>query len=78
MYHTNLGELQSILISAQRCLDCHDPRCMSLCPEHVDVRTAMQLIISRSPSTPPSTWMQNTEQAAASAMDGIKASFEWH
>jgi NADPH-dependent glutamate synthase beta subunit-like oxidoreductase len=76
MYNANLGELQSVLVSAMRCLDCRDPRCQSLCPEHVDVRAAMQLIVTRSPSTIPSAWMQNAERATASAMDGIEASFE--
>ncbi len=61
-----------------RCLDCRDPRCVNLCPEHVDVRAAMQLIVARSPSAVPSVWAQNVEQAVVSARDGIEASFEWH
>ncbi len=77
MYNANLGELQSVLVGAMRCLDCRDPRCVSLCPEHVDVRAAMQLIVARSPSTTASAWMQNAESATASAMDGIRDSFEW-
>ncbi len=77
MYNANLGELQSVLVSAMRCLDCRDPRCVSQCPEHVDVRAAMQLIVARSPSTIRPAWMQNAEQATASAMNGIEASFEW-
>jgi NADPH-dependent glutamate synthase beta subunit-like oxidoreductase len=77
MNNANLGELQSVLVSAMRCLDCRDPRCVSMCPEHVDVRAAMQLIVGRSPAAVPSAWMQNAEGATASAMDGIEASFEW-
>ncbi len=77
MDNANLGHLQSVLVGAMRCLDCRDPRCVSMCPEHVDVRAAMQLIVGRSPSTLPSAWMQNVEQATASATDGIQASFEW-
>jgi NADPH-dependent glutamate synthase beta subunit-like oxidoreductase len=78
MHNSNLGQLQSVLVSAMRCLDCRDPRCVNLCPEHVDVRAAMQLIVARSPSAVPSAWTQNVEQAVVSAMDGIEASFEWH
>ncbi len=76
MCNTDLGHLQSVLVSAMRCLDCRDPRCVSLCPEHVDVRAAMQLIVTRSSSTTPAVWTQNAEQADASARDGIEASFE--
>ncbi len=78
MCNTNLGKLQSVLVSAMRCLDCSDPRCINICPEHVDVRAAMQLIIARLPSTIPPVWTQNAEQAIASTRDGIEASFEWH
>ncbi len=77
MYSPNLGELQSILIGATRCLDCQDARCMSLCPEHVDVRAAMRLIIGRGAAARPTTWMQESEQAATSARDAIQSSFEW-
>ena len=75
MYTTNLGELQSILISATRCLDCRDPRCVSICPEHVDVKGAMSLIVSRG-STRASAWMQPTDEAIDHAMSAIERSFE--
>lgn len=75
MYATNLGELQSILVSATRCLDCSDPRCVNLCPEHIDVRAAMRLIVDRG-SARPSAWMQRADEATASAMSAIEASFE--
>ncbi len=73
---SNLGELQSILVGATRCLDCRDPRCLNLCPEHVDVRAAMRLIVSRG-SAPSSNWMQRADEATASAMRAIEASFEF-
>ena len=75
MYVSNLGELQSILVGATRCLDCRDPRCINLCPEHVDVRAAMRLIVGRG-NTRPSAWMQQEDEAAASARRAIEASFE--
>jgi hypothetical protein len=34
----SLGELQSALIGATRCLAYSDPRCVNLCSLHVDVR----------------------------------------
>lgn len=76
MYTNNLGELQSVLVSAMRCLDCRDPRCVGMCPEKVDVRRAMRFIIARPSSTRRAAWMQNADQATASAMDGIEESFE--
>jgi len=75
MYASSLGELQSILVGATRCLDCSDPRCANLCPEHVDVRAAMRLIVSRG-NTRPAAWMQHADEATASAMRAIEASFE--
>jgi NADPH-dependent glutamate synthase beta subunit-like oxidoreductase len=75
MYSTNLGKLQSVLISAQRCLDCADPRCVNLCPEHVDVQAAMRLIVNRG-STRVASWTQRESEAIASAMNAIEASFE--
>ncbi len=77
MYNASLGELQSVLVSAMRCLDCRDPRCVNHCPEHVDVRAAMRVIVARTPAAVPPAWMQATEEATASARDGIEASFEW-
>jgi NADPH-dependent glutamate synthase beta subunit-like oxidoreductase len=77
MYSPNLGELQSVLVGAARCLDCRDPRCINLCPEHVDVRAAMRLIIGRGPAAKTSTWVQESDQAAKSARDAIQSSFEW-
>ena len=71
----NLGELQSILVSATRCLDCSDPRCVNLCPEHVDVRAAMRLIVNRG-NARPSAWMQRADEATVSAMSAIERSFE--
>ena len=75
MYAPNLGDLQSVLVSATRCLDCRDPRCINTCPEHVDVRAAMRLIVDRG-STRPSAWTQREGEATASAMRAIEASFE--
>lgn len=75
MSASNFGELQSILVGATRCLDCRDPRCVNVCPEHIDVRAAMRLIAHRG-SAPPSAWMQRAEEATASAMRAIEASFE--
>ena len=75
MYTTNLGELQSILISATRCLDCHDPRCVNVCPEHVDVRGAMSLIVRRETAR-ASAWVQQTDEAIDHAMSAIERSFE--
>jgi NADPH-dependent glutamate synthase beta subunit-like oxidoreductase len=71
-----LGELQSILVSASHCLDCADQRCMSLCPEHVDVPAAMRLILARPGSPDRSAWMQRADEATASAMSAIEASFD--
>jgi NADPH-dependent glutamate synthase beta subunit-like oxidoreductase len=75
MYPTNLGELQSILISATRCLDCRDPRCVNICPEHVDVRGAMSLIVHRG-NAQASAWMQPTDEAIDHAVSAIERSFE--
>lgn len=75
MYAHNLDDLQSILVSATRCLDCSDPRCVSFCPEHIDVRAAMRLIVDRG-NTRPSAWVQRESDATASAMRAIEASFE--
>jgi len=72
----NLGELQSILVAATRCLDCRDPRCVNLCPEHVDVRAAMRLIVSRGSIAPSSNWMQREDEATASVLSAIERSFE--
>jgi ferredoxin len=76
MYAPNLGDLQSILVSATRCLDCADPRCVNICPERVDVRAAMRLIVDRG-NARPSAWMQREGEATASAMRAIEASFEF-
>jgi hypothetical protein len=51
---------------------------MNLCPEHVDVRAAMRLIVSRAPVARTSTWMHGADQAAAEAASGIQESFEAH
>ncbi len=75
MYAPHLGDLQSVLVSATRCLDCRDPRCINSCPEHVDVRAAMRLIVGRG-NLRPSAWMQQEDEAAASARRAIEASFE--
>ncbi len=75
MKAVSLGELQSILVGAARCLDCADPRCENICPEHVDVRAAMRLIVARPGSADRSAWMQRTVEATASAMSAIEASF---
>ena len=75
MYTTNLGELQSILIGATRCLDCRDPRCINVCPEHVDVQSAMRLIVHRG-SARASAWMQQADEATDDAMSAIERSFD--
>jgi NADPH-dependent glutamate synthase beta subunit-like oxidoreductase len=75
MYTTNLGELQSILISAARCLDCRDPRCVKICPEHVDVRGAMSLIVHRG-NARVTAWMQPADEAIDQEMTAIERSFE--
>lgn len=75
MYAQNLGKLQSVLVGAMRCLECHDQRCVNLCPEHVDVPAAMSLILSRS-GRGSGSWAISPDQAAASAADGVEASFE--
>ena len=75
MYTTNLGELQSILISATRCLDCRDPRCVNACPEHVDVRGAMGMIVHRG-NARTSAWMQQADEATDDAMSAIERSFD--
>ncbi len=72
----NLGELQSILVGATRCLDCSDPRCINLCPEHIDVSAAMRLIVDRG-NARASAWMQRADEATQSAMSAIEASFEF-
>jgi NADPH-dependent glutamate synthase beta subunit-like oxidoreductase len=75
MHTTNLGELQSILISATRCLDCRDPRCVNVCPEHVDVRGAMGLIVHRG-SARTATWAEPDDEAIDHAMSAIERSFD--
>lgn len=75
MYAKDLGKLQSILVSATRCLDCRDPRCVNTCPEHVDVQAAMRLIVARADER-GAAWTQRPDQAASSAADGVQASFE--
>jgi len=74
MYSRNLGELQSILVGAQRCLDCRDPRCIQTCPEQVNVRAAMQWIVERADARHVA-WMQGEDQAVESAVRAIEASF---
>jgi NADPH-dependent glutamate synthase beta subunit-like oxidoreductase len=76
MSSPDLGELQSILVAATRCLDCRDPRCVNLCPEHVDVPAAMRLIVSRGRTAPSSHWMQHADEATASVLSAIERSFE--
>ncbi len=76
MYAKDLGKLQSVLVSAMRCLDCRDPRCVQTCPEHVDVRAAMQVIVERTPGSKGTAWSSNPDDATRSAMDGIESSFE--
>jgi hypothetical protein len=75
MNSTNLGELQSILISATRCLECRDPRCVGIGPEHVDVRGAMSLIVHRG-SARATAWMQHTDEAIDHPVSAIERSFE--
>ncbi len=75
MNANNLGQLQSILISATRCLDCRDARCVNFCPEHVDVRAAMQLIVDRT-NARRTAWAQRVDEATESAIQAIEASFE--
>ncbi|MCL4394939.1 MAG: hypothetical protein M1482_09095 [Chloroflexi bacterium] len=77
MYTSSLGELQSILVGAGRCLECADPRCVSLCPAKVDVPAAMRLILGRNGRPPYPAWMQPADLAAESAMSAIEASFEY-
>lgn len=76
MYAKDLGKLQSVLVSAMRCLDCRDPRCVQMCPEHVDVRAAMQVIVERTPADKRPAWPDRPDDATRSAMDGIESSFE--
>ena len=73
---TNLGELQRVLIGATRCLDCADPRCVNTCPDHVDVRAAMRLIVDRT-SARHVTWAQREDEATRSVMSAIEAAFEY-
>ena len=75
MNTANLGELQRILVSATRCLDCADPRCVNTCPEHVDVRTAMRLIVDRT-GAHRVAWAQREDEATRGVMSAIVASFE--
>jgi NADPH-dependent glutamate synthase beta subunit-like oxidoreductase len=75
MHPTNLGVLQSILISATRCLDCRDPRCVNVCPEHIDVRGAMNLIVHRG-NARAATWRQPADEAIDHAMSAIERSFD--
>ncbi|MBI4788659.1 MAG: hypothetical protein HY782_16630 [Chloroflexi bacterium] len=72
----NLGELQSVLIGATHCLDCRDPRCVQVCPEHLNVPAAMRLIIGRGGQAQHPAWMQVPDEATASAGLAIQASFE--
>ncbi len=72
----NLGDLQSILVGAMRCLDCRDQHCLNTCPEHVDVPAAMRLIVSRTPNSRNAAWVQRADDATHSAMDGVQTSFE--
>ncbi len=76
MYAKDLGKLQSVLVSAMRCLDCRDPRCVQGCPEHIDVRSAMQVIVERAPENLRRAWSDHPDDATRSAMDGVEASFE--
>ncbi len=76
MYAKDLGKLQSVLVSAMRCLDCRDPRCVQMCPEHVDVRAAMQVIVDRTPPDKRPTWPDRPDEATRSAQDGVESSFE--
>jgi Fe-S-cluster-containing dehydrogenase component len=75
MYATNLGELQRVLVSATRCRGCADPRCVNTCPEHVDVRAAMRLIVDRTGARHVA-WAQREDEATRSAMGAIVESYE--
>jgi len=75
MHATNLGELQRVLVSATRCLDCADPRCVDTCPEHVDVRAAMRLIVDRTGAR-RGAWAQREDEATRTVMSAIAASFQ--
>lgn len=74
MNATNLGELQRVLVGATRCLDCADPRCVNSCPEHVDVRAAMRLIVEGAGARRVA-WAQREDEATRSARRAIAASF---
>ena len=73
MHATNLGERQRVRVGATRCLDCADPRCVNTCPEHVDVRAAMRLIVDRTGARRV-TWAQREDEATRSVMSAIEAS----
>ncbi len=75
MNATNLGELQRVLVGATRCLDCADPRCVSTCPEHVDVRAAMRLIVDRTGARRVA-WAQREDEATRSAQRAIAEAYE--
>lgn len=75
MHATNLGELQRVLVGATRCLDCADPRCVQTCPEHVDVRAAMRLIVDRTGARRVA-WAQREDEATRSALRAIAESYE--
>ncbi len=75
MSETNLGDLQSVLLGAARCLSCSDPHCVNVCPEHVDVRAAMRLIVGRTGAR-QAAWTQRPDEAAQSVRDAIEASFK--
>jgi NADPH-dependent glutamate synthase beta subunit-like oxidoreductase len=74
MTTAKLGILQSILVGATRCLDCVDPRCLETCPEHVDVRAAMRLIVDR---TGPRrvAWAEREDEAVSSVRQAIAESY---
>jgi len=72
---TNLGELQRILVGATRCVECADPRCVNVCPEHVDARAAMRLIVDRTRAR-RAAWAQREDEATRSVMRAIEASFQ--
>ncbi len=63
------NELQSLVLTAMRCVQCTDPACLQQCQLRTDLRCALD------PFKPGTWWTQERAQAETFADEAIQASF---
>lgn len=67
-----IDELQNVLRTLERCLDCREPPCMRACPEQIDLRGAFKALAGQSELARS---LQESLRAEDFARDGIEESF---